>query len=415
MRLEESHAFVPHVGGRLCECGIAANERFLHGQGPQGPCISSPRIVACRHGMAACPPPLGRTLPYPCLCYQPCLRCPRPQVADYLRLKLEQAGAEGNAADPLAVVCQVARMPWPQVLAQVAELPGAQTDLATLQDGENASSKEKEVSWGAALEPRAVYAAAAGMPYVCVGLSWSLGCRACRRLINLTACLPHPARGRTEHPFYTCLVFVCRCLSCMSRSGWRPTNWPTHVGYLVLVIFCMAALAPVRAEQPGHAEQPGSYAAGECRLSRTVPAPAPTLRLCPLHRHAPAGRAPQEPLPLYRSPFKHSHLFSPEGEYHQDRVASLAIPTQPEDVRRVAVSRGACSGVGCVATNYGGVAAPLRGRWPAVRVLHRHARTCQVGRRVSDKGHSLHACPGPAVREQPPMTGPAAVLSTHAA
>lgn len=358
------------------------------------------------------PPLLGRMLPYPCLCYHPWLRCPRPQVADYLRLKLEQAGAEGNAADPLAVVCQVARMPWPQVLAQVAELPGAQTDPATLQDGENASSKETEVSWGAALEPHAVYAA--GMPYVCVGLSRSLGCRACPRLVNLTACLPDNAWGRTEHPFYACLVFVRRCLSCMSRSGWRPTNWPTHVGSLVLVISCMVCIGTGASKQPGYAEQPGSNV-GDCRLGGTAPAPAPTLRLCALHRRAPAGRTPQEPLPLYRSPYKHSHLFSPEGEYHQDRVASLAIPTQPEDVRRVAVSRGACSGVGCVATNYGGVAAPLRGRWPVVRVLHRHARTCQVGRRVSDKGHSLHACPGPAVREQPPMTGPAAVLSTHAA
>ena len=73
---------------------------------------------------------------------------PSPQVADFLRLKLEQAGSEGGPADPLAVFCQVARMPWEQLLAQLFQLPGALKEPEKGPNGEPASIKEREVRWG---------------------------------------------------------------------------------------------------------------------------------------------------------------------------------------------------------------------------------------------------------------------------
>lgn len=70
-------------------------------------------------------------------------------MADFLRLQLEQAGSQGGAAaDALAVVCQVARMPLDQLHQQLSQLLGAGRKQEPGLDGEEASSKEKEVSWG---------------------------------------------------------------------------------------------------------------------------------------------------------------------------------------------------------------------------------------------------------------------------
>lgn len=71
-------------------------------------------------------------------------------MADFLRLRLEQAGSEGGGgADALAVVCQVARMPLEQLYQELSQQPGAGRTQEPGLDGEEASSKEKEVSWGA--------------------------------------------------------------------------------------------------------------------------------------------------------------------------------------------------------------------------------------------------------------------------
>ncbi len=71
------------------------------------------------------------------------------QVADFLRLHLERSGSEGSseaAADPLAVVCQVVRMPWKQLVQQLSQMPGANREQGY--GGEETSAKEREASWG---------------------------------------------------------------------------------------------------------------------------------------------------------------------------------------------------------------------------------------------------------------------------
>lgn len=70
-------------------------------------------------------------------------------MADFLRLQLEQAGGQGGGgADALAVVCQVARMPLGQLYHELSQLPGAGRKQEPGLDGEEASSKETEVSRG---------------------------------------------------------------------------------------------------------------------------------------------------------------------------------------------------------------------------------------------------------------------------
>lgn len=73
------------------------------------------------------------------------------QVADFLRLHLERSGGEGSseaAADPLAVVCQVVRMPWKQLVQQLSQMPGANREQEPGYGGEETSAKEREASWG---------------------------------------------------------------------------------------------------------------------------------------------------------------------------------------------------------------------------------------------------------------------------